>query len=77
MAPSKAKDPELSESKLGKNPPLNLKRSALFFATHPRRETTFPLLRILMQLQNVLSLGSKEESSTGPVLERHQRRELN
>ncbi|GFV98036.1 hypothetical protein TNCV_4447971 [Trichonephila clavipes] len=61
MAPSKQKILELSESKLEKNSPLNLKCSAPFLRHTPSTRDYGPLLRILMLLQNVLSLGSKEE----------------
>ncbi|GFX85782.1 hypothetical protein TNCV_2471841 [Trichonephila clavipes] len=60
MTPSKKqKIQELSES-TGENSPLNLKRCARFLRHTPSTRDYSPLLRILMQLQNVLSLGSKE-----------------
>ncbi|GFV91120.1 hypothetical protein TNCV_896411 [Trichonephila clavipes] len=63
MAPSKAKDPGTFGKQTGENSPLSLKRSALFLRPTPSTRDYSPLLRILMQLQNVLSLGSKEEKT--------------
>ncbi|GFV10430.1 hypothetical protein TNCV_1950811 [Trichonephila clavipes] len=61
MAPSKAKDPGTFGKQNGENSPPKLKRSATFLCHTPSTRDYSPLLRILMQLQNVLSLGSKEE----------------
>ncbi|GFW58261.1 hypothetical protein TNCV_2634351 [Trichonephila clavipes] len=61
MAPSKAKDLGNFGGQTGENSPLNLKRSALFLRHTPSTRDYSPLLHILMQLQNVLSLGSKDE----------------
>ncbi|GFT66221.1 hypothetical protein TNCV_650551 [Trichonephila clavipes] len=46
----------------GENSPLNLNCSAPLSSPHTLDES--PLLRILMLLQNVLSLGSKEEMTS-------------
>ncbi|GFV40747.1 putative RNA-directed DNA polymerase from transposon BS [Trichonephila clavipes] len=61
MAPSKAKDPGTFGKQTGENSPLNLKRCGPFHRHTPSTRDYSPLLRILMQLQNVLSLGLKEE----------------
>ncbi|GFU15412.1 hypothetical protein TNCV_2700131 [Trichonephila clavipes] len=61
MAPSKAKDFGTFGKQTGENSPLNLKRFAPFLRHTPSTIDYSSLLRILMQLQNVLSLGSKEE----------------
>ncbi|GFW23600.1 hypothetical protein TNCV_4091431 [Trichonephila clavipes] len=56
MAPSKAKDPGTYGKQTGENSPLNLKCSAPFLRHTPSTRDYSPLLRILMQLQNVLYL---------------------
>ncbi|GFW80949.1 hypothetical protein TNCV_3780281 [Trichonephila clavipes] len=67
MAPSKAKYPGTFGKQTGENSPLNLKRSAPFLCHTPSTRDYSPLLRILMQLQNVLSLGSKEEMTRSRI----------
>ncbi|GFU98621.1 hypothetical protein TNCV_3654521 [Trichonephila clavipes] len=61
MAPSKAKDTGTFGKQTGENSPLKLKRSAPFLRHTPSTRDYSPLLHLLMQLQNVLFLGSKEE----------------
>ncbi|GFV46470.1 hypothetical protein TNCV_3233571 [Trichonephila clavipes] len=68
MASSKAKDPETFGKQTGENSPLNLKRSAPFLRHTPSTRDYSPLLRILMQLQNVLSLGSPKISQHWKVI---------
>ncbi|GFS52155.1 reverse transcriptase domain-containing protein [Trichonephila clavipes] len=55
----KAKDPGTFGKQTGENSPLNLKRSAPFLRHTPSTRDYSPLLRILMQLQNFLSLGTE------------------
>ncbi|GFY29129.1 hypothetical protein TNCV_4722571 [Trichonephila clavipes] len=62
----KAKDPGTFGKQTGENSPLNLKCSAPFLRHTPSTRDYGPLLRILMLLQNVLSLGSKEEMTGSP-----------
>ncbi|GFT00990.1 hypothetical protein TNCV_4054001 [Trichonephila clavipes] len=66
MAPSKAKDPGTFGKQTGENSPLNLKCSAPFLRHTPSTRDYGPLLRILMLLQNVLSLGSKKKNDWVP-----------
>ncbi|GFU11910.1 reverse transcriptase domain-containing protein [Trichonephila clavipes] len=68
MVPSKAKDPGTFGKQTGENSPLNLKCSAPFLRHTPSTRYYSPLLRILMQLQNVLSLGSQKISQHWKVI---------
>ncbi|GFW87307.1 reverse transcriptase domain-containing protein [Trichonephila clavipes] len=69
MAPSKAKAPGTFGKQTGENSPLNLKRSAPFLHHTPSTRDYSPLLCILMQLQNVLSLGVKNGLDSAKTLD--------
>ncbi|GFU11940.1 hypothetical protein TNCV_1484071 [Trichonephila clavipes] len=68
MVPSKAKDPELSESKLGKFTSEFEMLCSPFFATHPRRDTTAIPKKISQHWKVIKTLNNHSTHQKADIL---------